>query len=312
MSIDRAAIELLLTLLEAPEPVLSGSALRSVFPKEGAALIEAGLVVHDGYEMAATVVEDHSDLPVEVIPNESGTGYGYFSGTVGWVPINSGVLVRFRVEVAATLQTLLPLDTRLSPASSATHIEGTLWNGGTIDLRGRRTELWLARRLFDPEVYRQVGSLLAKRPSPRARMVLTSTPSDRLRSDELSGALVVSIQDVLGQEDPRIDPRILATRLDGDPAAELPIWLSPDGSRLVISGADPITFRSEKQRALIRLLVDAYVRGERRPARTLLDEASSGATALPNAFGAAKWKLLKPYLKSRQGLWGFEPDNFSL
>ena len=104
----------------------------------------------DGYEMAATAVEDHSDLPVEVIPDESGTGYGYFSGTAGWVPIKSEELVRYRVDVAATLRTLLPLDTRLSPTSSATHIEGILWNAGTINLRGRRTELWLARRLFDP------------------------------------------------------------------------------------------------------------------------------------------------------------------
>ena len=137
-------------------------------------------------------------------------------------------------------------------------------------------------------------------------MVLTSTPSDRLRGDKLSGALVVSIQDVLGQEDPRIDPRILATQLHGDPAAELPIWLSPDG-RLVIKGAMPITFRSEKQRALIQLLVDAYLVGERCRARDLLDKVDSGATALPNAFGTAKWKLLRPHLKSHHGLWGFEP-----
>ena len=38
----------------------------------------------------------------------------------------------------------------------------------------------------------------------------------------------------------------------------------------------------------------------------VLEKAGSGMTTFARAFGRKKWSKLKPYLKSRDGLWGFD------
>lgn len=139
-------------------------------------------------------------------------------------------------------------------------------------------------------------------------MLLTSTRADRLPKDYLLGSLIFSLADLTGHEGTRIDERTLAARLVGDLTLDGsgPLYLSPDGRRLVIAGSVTVLFDSEKQHFAIRRLVDGYSRGERFVASKLLEEAGLSATTFHRAFGSAKWKQLSPYLKSRDGLWGFE------
>ena len=85
-----------------------------------------------------------------------------------------------------------------------------------------------------------------------------------------------------------------------------PIYLSPDGRTLVINGGITVYFKSERQIAIIRRLVVGNSEGRRCRASELLDEAKSGVTTLRRAFGAKKWSLLEPYLKSKDGLWAFD------
>jgi hypothetical protein len=67
-----------------------------------------------------------------------------------------------------------------------------------------------------------------------------------------------------------------------------------------------MTFASAKHVAIIRLMFDAYRAGQRVRARDLLEKVDSAATTFRQAFGPRKWAELKPYLKSRNGLWGLD------
>ena len=91
------------------------------------------------------------------------------------------------------------------------------------------------------------------------------------------------------------------------PDINAPIWLSPDGRKLIINGKVTVNFRSEKHITIIRRLVEGYHAGERYRAQVLLDEAQAGAMTLRKAFGDRIWAFLSPYLKSENGLWGFQP-----
>jgi hypothetical protein len=88
--------------------------------------------------------------------------------------------------------------------------------------------------------------------------------------------------------------------------ATQPLDLSPDGRRLVINGTVSIDFKSHGHIAIIGHLVVGYREGKRFQARELLEEANLGVTTLRRVFGAKKWALLEPYLKSQNGLWGFD------
>jgi hypothetical protein len=95
--------------------------------------------------------------------------------------------------------------------------------------------------------------------------------------------------------------------LDGThlPDVDSAIDLSPDGTRLTINGDIVIPFRSPKHIGIIRTLVTCHKEGKGIRAEDLLTKAGSGVGSLQRAFGAKKWKELSPYLKSRNGLWGF-------
>ncbi len=149
--------------------------------------------------------------------------------------------------------------------------------------------------------------MAAARPA-NPRILLTSTGRRRLPSVRLPGTVIVAVEDVIGSGDAlRIDQHALATRMSQDWADENgPVWLSPDGSKLVLAGSVTVTFRSEIHRTVIGRLVEGFSRGERFKAGDLLAEAGSNVMTFRKAFGSTKWKLLEPYLKSRNGTWGFE------
>lgn len=146
-------------------------------------------------------------------------------------------------------------------------------------------------------------------PAGRLRILLTSTPPHRLPLDPLPGHLVVGVRDVIDHTDGlSLHPDILAARLDGShrPNVEAAIDLSPDGKRLTINGSVTVDFKSDIQIAIIRKLVTGHKEGKRFTVRDLLTEGGSGSTGLRRALGAKKWSILQPYLKSHNGLWGFE------
>lgn len=169
--------------------------------------------------------------------------------------------------------------------------------------------IWFARRLHEPSVWRQIKNIAKTRPASGLRVVLTSTPSHRFPDEAIAGHLLVGIRDVIDfASGLAVHPDILAARLDGShqPNVEEALYLSSNGRRLVINGVITVNFKSESQIKIIRKLVAGFREGKRFAARELLDHAQSSSNTLRQAFGAKKWLQLKPYLKSREALWGFE------
>jgi len=186
-----------------------------------------------------------------------------------------------------------------------------LWEIGDVRL-GRRTQrvpIWFARRLHEPTVWRQIKDLAKARPTSGLRVILTSTPSHRFPDETIAGHLLVGVRDVIDfASGLAVHPDILASRLDGShhPDIDQALYLSPDGRKLVINGTVAIDFKTDKQIKIIGRLVAGFRDGKRFSVQELLTAAGSGATGLRRAFGAKKWALLEPFLKSSNGLWGFE------
>ena len=263
------------------------------------------LLSHD-HESVVASMADHDDEPVSLVWSTKAGGLTYFSSAAGPVAVNPDRLRRWRVNVPAVLTTAVAgFDLGSKPPFEL--IEGLLWEIGDARFGKRKTRvpIWLTRRLWDRSVQRQIVEAAQVRPHQRQRVILTSSNNDRFRDFAIPGSTIVSLQDVLASPDAlAIDAEILSARLSGVTSADVvgPIVLSSDGTQLSVNGGKPIRFRSEAHIAAIRAFVAAYRAGQKLRAR---DVTTTGN--LSRHFGTEKWKLLRPFLKSEDGFWGFEP-----
>jgi hypothetical protein len=306
-----AALELLLSVIETPEAVITGSVLADYYSAASSTLLDSGLLKADDHELVAVSGADYDDVPVTVSWSPDGSQMGYFSPTAGWVPVPDERTRRFRIDFPAVIARLLLHAEWSSRHGPAMLVSDFLWEIGDVRLgrRGQWVSIWFGRRLHDPSVWRQVGMAAKSRPASHLRILLTSTPAHRLPEDSLSGHLVVGVRDVIDfNAGLCIQPDILAARLGGSrlPAVDAAIDLSPDGTTLTINGTIIIDFKSDIHIAIIRKLVAGHKDGKRFAVRDLLAAGRSGSAGLRRAFGAKKWAALSPYLKSHNGLWGFE------
>lgn len=306
-----AALELLLSVVETPEATITGAVLVDHFGAVSGSLLDAGLLKPHDHETAAASLADHNDAPVTLTWCPDGGGLGYFSPTGGWITVPDERIARFRVDFQVFLARLMVQADVSSRAGSVPLVPDLLWEVGDVRL-GRRTQrvsIWFGRRLHDPSVWRQIGDMVKARPASRMRILLTSTPSPRLPREPLPGHLVVGVRDVIDFDTGlSVHPNILASRLDGSqrPEVDVALYLSPDGRQLVINGTVIIDFRSDTHIKIIADLVAGFQEGKRFRAEDLLTRAGSSVGSLQRAFGSKKWAVLSPYLKSNNGLWGFE------
>jgi hypothetical protein len=309
--LSAAALEVLFSVVETPEAVISGAVLADYFDEAAAPLLQAGLLKPHDQEAATASLADHDDVPVTVSQTPDKGGLGYFSPGTGWVSVTADRLARFRIEFPVLLARLMVQADVSSRTGPVTLVPNLLWEIGDVRL-GRRTErvsIWFGRRLHDPVVWQQIVNAATLRPPARMRVLLTGTPSDRL-PPPIPSHLLVSIRDVLDHSAGlAVHPAILASRLDGThrPNVESAIDLSPDGKKLTINGSVVIDFKTDIHIAIVRKLVDGFKTGNRFSARALLDHAHSNVKTLRQAFGTKLWAELEPYLKSENGLWGFVP-----
>ena len=306
-----AALELLLNAVETPEAAISGAVLDDFHASESIVLKETGLLKPHGYEEISVSGADHDDAPVTLSWSAEDGGLGYFSPTGGWINVGEDRIARFRVDFPVLL-TRLMIQADVSSRSGPTSlISDLLWEIGDVRL-GRRTQrvpIWFSRRLHEPSVWRQVKGMAKSRPSTGLRVVLTSTPSNRFPDEAIAGHLLVGIRDVIDfASGLAVHPDILAARLDGSYQSDVEeaLYLSPDGKQLTINGDVTIRFRSTHHTVIISKLVAGFREGKRFTARELLDLTQLSATTLRQAFGAKKWAQLNSYIKSYDGLWGFE------
>ena len=306
-----AALELLLSAVETPEATISGAVLDDFYASEAAVLKEAELLKPHGHEAVSVSGADHDDAPVTLSWSAEDGGLGYFSPAAGWITVPDDQIARFQVDVPSVIGELMGQVDWPSRSGPAPLVPDLLWEIGDVRL-GRRTQrvpIWFARRLHEPSVWRQIKDLAKARPTSGLRVILTSTPPHRFPDETIAGHLLVGVRDVIDfATGLAVHPDILAARLDGShrPDVEEAVYLSPDGRKLVINGTVTIDFKTDKQIKIIGQLVAGFREGKRFSVQELLTVAGSGATGLRRAFGAKKWALLKPYLKSSNGLWGFK------
>jgi hypothetical protein len=261
------SVDLLLQLLEAPQPILSGEALAGPYRTAAAPLMAGGLLIPAGYEAVATSGSDHDDAPVTLSRSDDGSGFGYFSGHAGWIDVPGQTITRHRLDIMRTLAMLTEgLDVN-SRASGACIVEETLWDLGAVRLgqRPRRSSLWFARRLAVPGNHAQAREAARSRPSDGARIVLTSTRPDRCPAEGIGGAVLAWIPDVIeAGKELRIGAGVLAARLDMMPHpadASAALRVIGDGRIVYLHGRE---FRFEKgdtQRRIIMALHRRYLEG---------------------------------------------------
>ena len=304
--LSEEAVSFLLELLEQHEPLLSAGTAK--MKAEATAILDAaGLLVPHDNELIVMSPDDHADMPVSVAWSESHGALTYFSPAAGIVTVPLADVQRRRVEVKQVIAAISAGWDVPANRPPFALIDDVLWEITDVRLgrRAARSPVWFARRLWDRDVRLEVFERMRARPLQTQRLILTSSRGERLKNVEIPGAMIVPIRDVLVRPNGlAVSSEILSARLHGVPAPEVigPIFLSVDGTQLRIHGGPVIPFKKGQQMEAIRLLVAAYRHQKRVPIGDLSTHHS-----LSRLFGAKKWTLLKPYVKSVNGHWGFEP-----
>jgi hypothetical protein len=262
--LDRQAIEVLLSALEAPRAALSAAALQSFPAQVGAQLLAAALIKPDGYEAVATSTADQDDNPVTLTWSTEHRGFGYFSPTAGWVDVPHADIDRYSVDLASVMAALtakMQLSPKVTPSVLVTD---RLWEIGKTRFgqRTHQTPIMFGRRLHDVGTWQAVRRTLEVRPSQQRRVILTSTRPDRL-PEPPAGNVLISVHDALG-DGLALDPAVISARLDRlplvDPSA--PIVLIGDGKEVCLFGEMFRFPKGVRQRQIIRFMYERYQQGQ--------------------------------------------------
>jgi hypothetical protein len=310
IQLSRRGGELLLRLLEQSRPVIAASALQDFTAELPAELIKIGALEKHGASRAALVPGDDGPAFRDLAWQADRNAYGYFDASDGSVVLAPDSHMLYKVALPWWLAWLAASLKLTNSAKPTELVPGSAWDIGDIWItRQRKVPVLFVRRLHRAEISKALRGALQKRAGRIGGFILTSGRNSI--QDTMERFIVVSIVNVLANESQvfSIDRKLLLSPFLTVPrtliATQL-LHLSPDGRRLTINGTVTLDFKSDVHVKLIRRLVDGHKDGKRWRARELLDDAGSSVTTLARAFGGKKWKQLKPYVTSRNGLWGFD------
>lgn len=263
----RGAVDLLLQILETPSAAVTAAAIETLGPGLAAPLIGAGLLKSAGHEAAAVSMSDHDDAPVALTWSADHRGYGYFSPTAGWVTVANDSLCRYRADMTAVIRAMMG---EMQPARAPAPlliVPELVWEVGDVRFgrQSHRTPVWFVRRLSDSSVAQQLIAAIRARPTPRSRVILTSTPSQRLPREAPVRHIVVPIQDVMRFAGGlAVDPGVVSARIWQTPAVDTdaPISIIGDGHEVRFYGEVFSFPKGLKQRQIIMSLYERYQRGE--------------------------------------------------
>jgi hypothetical protein len=310
--LSRRGGELLLRVLEQSRPIIAAAALEELPSKVRSMLFNVGALQRHDAGRAAFVVDDDGPMFRDLAWQADQNAYGYFDASDGSVVLAAETQMRFQVALPWWL-TWLAASLALSNSGKATELVPTsAWDIGDLWItRHRNIPILFVRRLHRDATLKALRAALQKRTGRSGGLILTSSRNPLQQDMTDPSFVVVPIADVMTNDSQvfAIDRTLLlspylATSREREPAR--PLHLSPDGRQLAIHGTVTLDFVSSIQIAIIRRLVNGHQDGKRWRARELLDDAGSGVATLARAFGSKKWKQLKPYLTSRNGLWGFD------
>ena len=310
--LSRCGGELLLRLLEQSRPVIAAVALEELPFEARSTLIEVGALERDGASRAALVAGDDGPAFRDLAWQADQNAYGYFDASDGSVLVAPEAQLLFRVALPWWLA-WLAASLALTNSGQPTELVPTCaWDIGDLWItRQRKIPVLFSRRLWLEAQFETLQTALVKRRGRGGGLILTSSGSPLRSSVEDPPYQIVPISDILTNDADKfaidraltMSPYVPTARRGG---VTEPIYLSPDGRTLVINGCVTIDFKSKPHITIIQRLMAGYREGKRLRASELTKGCGQGVTTLRRAFGTKKWALLAPYLRSNDGLWGFE------
>lgn len=305
MSLSKRVIGLLLRAIEARSTSLQASTLHQISRRATEMLLEAKLLVANGHVPVVAGMDDYEDEPFEASWSPRQKSFGYHDSTGRWIKVDNHEIAACRVDYGLALARMLVAFERAGPPRPVHLIADVVWDVGTITLSGAKAPVpvWFARRLGDPAVWAQVEALVERRPPQEIRIILTSTPGERIPETTQKRNHIINVADVAG--DPAklaISPQVLGARVfPGQVQRRFPIDHSDDYG-IVWVRDEEFTFRGLLHRQFLAILFDAY--WARRPVcrvvPTLSDAGFSDKTNnLAKAFsGRTDWQR---FIKQAEG-----------
>jgi len=258
------AIDLLLTLMEAPEARLSGAALHDFYPDAGAALIHAGALKDDGYEPVTTGMADYDDLPVHVTWRAEVGGYAYFSPSAGWVKVDNERLTRYRVDLDWFLGFIAAALKVTGPQRWQCLVPDILWDLGDAWIGKRKATLLLGRRLSTSRTLDGVCDALARR-AGRPPGVLLATTRRLARHVRIPGQhQIIALADCLRGDETglSLDLDVIGGVFGGlRPQRTAQLIEANADFRIVRAKGETFMFRGDKQRQVIEYMHERWLDG---------------------------------------------------
>ncbi|MDN2582936.1 hypothetical protein [Aquibium sp. ELW1220] len=281
----------MLQVMETRTARVQGATLLQVAPRAADQLLEARLLVASGRIPVVAAMDDYEDEPIPAEWCAVRKQHGYHDSVGRWIPVDSMEIAAYGVDYPLAIARMLVAFERSGPTRPVPLIDDLVLDVGSIRLAGAKAPVpvWFARRLSDPSVWAKVEGLFERRPPAENRVVLTSTPGDRVPAPTNKRNPIVSVADVV--EVPgklAISPQILGARVfPGDVQRRFPIEHSDDCGIVWLRG-EAIRFAGDKQRRLLQMLFDAY--WSKSPVcrvAVVLEEAGFGSqvNSLRKAFG---------------------------
>jgi hypothetical protein len=292
---------MLLQVMETRPAKVQASVLRQVSPRATDQLLEAKLMVASGHIPVVTAMDDYEDEPIPAEWCAERRQHGYNNSIGRWVAVDAKEIAALAVDYPLLFAKMLVDFERVAPARPISLIDSVAWDIGTIQLKGAKSPVpvWFARRLSDPAVWKKVGALLERRPPDEVRVILTSTPGDRLPVAASKKDIVISVTDVAKAPGKlAMSPQAVGARVfPGEAQHRFPIDHSDDCGIVWFRG-ETLTFRGDKQRRFLEILFSAYwSKSQVLRLATVLEEAGYGGqvNTLKKAFGRDidKWRFVK-------------------
>ncbi len=254
-------MDLLLQVMETRKGKVQGATLRQVAPRAADKLLEARLLVASVRIPVVAAMDDYEDEPIPAEWCAERRQYGYHDSVGRWVPVETEDIAAYAVDYQFVVAKMLVAFERAGPPSLTPLIDDLVWDVGTVSLAGAKkpVPVWFARCLRYPAVRASIEGLFERRPPEEVRIILTSTPGDRVPDTTHRRNYVISVADVVNAPGKlSISPQSLGARVfPGQVQRRFPIDNTEDCG-IVWHRGEKITFGGDKQRELLQMLFAAY------------------------------------------------------
>lgn len=254
-------MDLLLRVMETRAAKVQAATLRQVAPRATDQLLEAKFLVASGHIPVVTAMDAFEDEPIPAEWCSERRQFGYHNSVGRWIPVDADDLAALAIDYGLAFAKMLVAFERAGPPRPTPLIPDLVWEVGTIKLTGAKAPvpIWFARRLADPPVWQCLDAQFARQQPDEVRVILTSTPGDRIPITVNKRNVVVSVADVASAAGKlAISPHALGARVfPGQVQHRFPIDHSEDCG-IVWHRGETLIFGGDKQRQLLQLVFAAY------------------------------------------------------